>query len=62
VYQHARDKTFVPLRSAETVAPILRQFYDRSHRRPGQTFPIQSWRDIARRYVELYEGLLKKQL
>jgi glycosyltransferase involved in cell wall biosynthesis len=60
VYQHARDKTFVPLRSAEAVAPILRQFYDRSHRQPGQTFPIQSWGEIGRRYVNLYEALLKK--
>ena len=59
VYQHAREKTFARLQTPEALAPVLRQFYDRSHRRPGQTFPIQSWREIARRYVDLYERLLR---
>jgi len=59
VYQHAREKEFLPLQSAERLAPQLRHFYDRAHRQPGQTFPIMSWRDIARQYVDLYERVLK---
>ncbi len=58
VYQHARDKEFVPLQSGERMAGTLRRFYDRAHRLPGQSFPILTWRDIAQRYVGIYKGLL----
>ena len=57
VYQHARDKEFLPLQSAERLAPALRKFYDRANRLPGQSFPIMTWREIARRYVEIYETI-----
>jgi glycosyltransferase involved in cell wall biosynthesis len=58
VYQDVRDKQFLSLQTAEGLAPKLRQFYQRAHRQPGQSFPIMSWRDVGRRYVELYESVL----
>jgi len=60
VYGDVREKEFVALQSPDRLAPRLRQFYERAHRRPGQSFPIMSWRDIARRYVAVYENVLRK--
>ena len=45
----------------QKLAPILREFYQRAHRKPGQTFPIMSWRDVARQYVNVYETVLKSK-
>lgn len=59
VYQHARQKEFVPLKSEQFLAPRLRNFYERAHRESDQTFPVPSWRDVARRYVEIYENICK---
>ena len=59
VYQHVRDKVFVRCDSADRLAAPLRRFYEKAHRQSGQSFPIGSWRDIGRRYVSLYESLLK---
>jgi glycosyltransferase involved in cell wall biosynthesis len=57
VYQHAHDKKFLALQSADRLAPALRNFYDRVQRLTTQTFPIMTWSDIARRYIDLYEAL-----
>ncbi len=57
-YQNARDKQFVQLSAAEKLAPHLRRFYDSAHRQPGQTFPVMTWRDVARQYICVYEQVL----
>jgi hypothetical protein len=61
VYQHARDKQFVPIKPPRFLAARLRKFYDEAHRRPGHTFPVPSWREIARRYIEIYDLVLSKK-
>jgi glycosyltransferase involved in cell wall biosynthesis len=59
VYQHARDKQFVRLRTPERLAADLRRFYDHAHRQPGHTFPVMTWRQVARQYVDIYENVLR---
>lgn len=60
VFQHARDKEFVSIGSSERLAPSLRRYYEKAHRRPGQTFPVSTWRDVAHQYVRIYEQILGK--
>lgn len=60
VYRTARDKEFVAVESAENLAPHLRRFYEQASRKPGQTFPISSWRDIGSKYVSIYESVMRK--
>lgn len=62
VYQHARQKEFVAISSPQALAPKLRHFYEAAHRKPGQTFPVPSWREVARRYVEIYQDVLSQKL
>ena len=57
VYRDVKSAAFVPLGSPERIAPHLRRFYDRSHRSSGQTFPVLTWRDVAARYVTIYEQI-----
>lgn len=57
VYQDAQQKEFVPIKSEHFLASRLRKFYDAAHRQPGQTFPVPSWREVARRYVKIYESI-----
>jgi glycosyltransferase involved in cell wall biosynthesis len=61
VYQHARQKAFVPLTSEMKLAPALRRFYDTAHRLRGQTVPVLNWRQTAQEYVRVYEDILRKQ-
>jgi glycosyltransferase involved in cell wall biosynthesis len=58
VYQQARGTSFVPLKSAGKIAPVLRAFHAQARRQPGTTFPLLTWRQVAERYVEVYRKLL----
>jgi len=58
VYDQARNTNFVPLVSAARIAPLLKAFYQNAHRLPGTTFPLLSWRQVAERYLEIYQQLL----
>jgi glycosyltransferase involved in cell wall biosynthesis len=58
VYRHARNTSFVALKSPARIAPQLRAFYAQAHRQPGTTFPLLTWRQVAERYVEIYRNIL----
>lgn len=58
-YPEAKRISFARLRDAATVAQDLREFYERSHRLPTTNFPILSWRQVALRYRELYDAVLR---
>lgn len=60
-YPGARDIHFAKLGAAAEVAPVLSRFYQAAHRAPGTTFPLFSWREIARRYLAIYEEILRKE-
>jgi glycosyltransferase involved in cell wall biosynthesis len=56
-YPAAREIAFAKPINAQTVAPLLSQFYQTAHRQPGLTFPILTWREVAERYVDIYHSL-----
>jgi glycosyltransferase involved in cell wall biosynthesis len=58
VYAKARGTSFVALASAEQVAPKLSTFYSRARRETGTTFPLLSWRQVAERYLAIYQRIL----
>lgn len=59
VYRDVKDASFVPLGSPDRVAPVLRNFYERSRRLSRQTFPVLTWRDVAARYVQIYRQVCR---
>jgi glycosyltransferase involved in cell wall biosynthesis len=44
--------------SVEEVARGLKEFHAQARRSPKPTFPVESWRGIASRYLTIYQGLL----
>jgi glycosyltransferase involved in cell wall biosynthesis len=58
-YPEARDIHFVRIGAAAEVALVLARFYKEAHRKPGTTFPLFSWNEVARRYRTIYEELLR---
>jgi glycosyltransferase involved in cell wall biosynthesis len=57
-YPGAKNLQLVKLNDLKTVAANLKKFYERAHRSAETTFPILSWRDIAKEYLRLYEKVL----
>lgn len=57
-YPSARAISFGSTMNPRAVAPLLKAFFEQSHRAPGTTFPILSWQDVARIYLALYQELL----
>lgn len=57
-YPQARNLRLVKLRSAGQIATELRQFYQSAHRMRETTFPVLSWREVAREYLRIYENIL----
>ncbi len=57
-YPLAKNLRLTNLRSAGKVAVELGQFYQQAHRASEQTFPVLSWRDVAKEYLRLYEKIL----
>ncbi len=58
-YPEARDIHFAKLGAPAEVAPALCRFYEMAHRKPGTTFPLFSWREIASRYLRIYEEIVQ---
>ncbi len=50
--------TFVTPTQPEVVADQLINFYNQSRRLPHHVFPVQSWRDVAEQYVQVYRRVL----
>lgn len=61
VYGEARGTRFCGVGPAEAVAHRLASFYEQARRLPGQTFPVLSWREVAKRYVAVYERATARQ-
>lgn len=57
-YGHLQFCNLVKLTSAETIAPALKNFHSQSHRQAGTTFPLLTWREVAKKYLNLYQKLL----
>lgn len=53
-----RGLTFVDQTRPAAVIEALKAFYQQSHRLPHHTFPVQSWRDVARQYAQVYRMVL----
>lgn len=60
VYGHVPGAQYVRLGRPEAVAPVLRGFYQQARRQPAPTFPILTWRQVAEKYLEVYEKVLKQ--
>lgn len=57
-YPPNQGTTFTRPESVEGVARALGEFYARARRGSAPTFPVESWRGIAGRYLRIYESLL----
>lgn len=58
VYGHVPAAKFVKLGSPDAIAPRLAEFYSAAHRSNRQTFPVLTWREVARKYIDVYERIL----
>ena len=59
-YPEARAIEFVRPGDAAAVRRALISFYERANRRPGTTFPLLEWRQVAQRYIAIYEAVLRR--
>lgn len=59
-YPLAKHLQLAELGSAKTIAPGLREFYQKAHRSKEMTFPVYSWREVAQQYLRIYEKVLGK--
>jgi glycosyltransferase involved in cell wall biosynthesis len=57
-YPHAKNLQLAELRTAGLIASDLGRFYKEAHRRRETTFPVLSWREVAKEYLRLYEKVL----
>ena len=53
-YPEAEDLTFLRLGGVQQTAHVLAEFHARSQRRAEMTFPVSSWADVARQYLDVY--------
>jgi glycosyltransferase involved in cell wall biosynthesis len=60
-YPLAKNLQFASLGNAGKIADALGRFYQTAHRAPEQTFPVLSWREVAKEYVRLYEKVLSRK-
>ena len=56
-----RPLTFVDPSQPRAVVEALRAFHQQSHRQPHHTFPVQSWRDVAKQYAQVYKMVLEQK-
>ncbi|MBO4715630.1 MAG: glycosyltransferase, partial [Verrucomicrobia bacterium] len=61
VYGHLEKVRTVSLGSADHIAEALKSFYSWSQRQSQQTFPIPSWKQVAQKYVKIYEKILSEK-
>lgn len=57
-YPEATALRFVNFNSAEAIIPALKSFYAESHRHDAPTFLVQTWKDVGRQYLAIYEKIL----
>jgi glycosyltransferase involved in cell wall biosynthesis len=60
VYGHVPEAKFVRLGPPETIASALREFYGQARRQSGHTFPLLTWRQVAGKYLEVYQKVLNQ--
>lgn len=60
-YPKARQLRLAKLGSPASLAVALREFYRAAHRLPEPNFPIQSWREVARQYLAVYEEVFARR-
>ena len=58
VYAQARGVKFVRLGLIANIAADLRSFYTTAQRQPGTTFPLLTWRQVAKKYLDVYQSIL----
>ncbi len=51
--------TFVGLGSPAAIAPVLKNFYEGARRQSKPTFPLLTWRQVAERYLEVYQTVMR---
>jgi len=59
-YPASERLRLVRLGSVAEIAGALGRFYEEAHRGETMTFPVGSWREVAARYRDLYERLLRE--
>lgn len=57
-YPLAKQLHLADLRSGKKIAADLGRFYQQAHRESEPTFPVLSWREVAKEYLRLYEKIL----
>ena len=57
-FRDARESKFVTLDTPDRIGRQLAAFYSNAHRLSETTFPILSLREVASRYVSIYESVL----
>jgi len=60
VYNQVPAAKFVALGRPETIAPALKAFHEQARRQPIPTFPLLTWRQVAEKYLEVYQKVLKQ--
>jgi glycosyltransferase involved in cell wall biosynthesis len=60
VYGNVPRAKFTDLRDETALAAALAGFYHGARRSEEPTFPVGTWRDVARRYLAVYEQVLSK--
>ncbi len=57
-YPQAKNLQLAKLQTAGQIASDLGRFYQAAHRRRETTFPVLSWREVAREYLRIYEKVM----
>ena len=57
-YPAAKNLCLADLSGARQVAEKLHAFYQQAHRQSESTFPVLTWREVAKEYLRLYEKVL----
>jgi glycosyltransferase involved in cell wall biosynthesis len=60
VYDKIPSAKFVELGRPEAMARVLKEFYGQARRQPTPTFPLLTWRQVAEKYLEVYQKVLKQ--
>lgn len=61
VYGHLKGCSLTKLGDVDRIAKALSEFYPKAKRSTEQTFPIPSWKQVAEKYVKIYEQILAKK-
>jgi glycosyltransferase involved in cell wall biosynthesis len=56
-YPKSNRLHLVSLNSASAISSSLKEFYNNAHRGRNMTFPVGTWADIARQYLQIYNSL-----